>query len=156
MHQGAAFSFFNDSVGFSIPIVYPTNNARGVVIQQEKMISASRRICFVFTSKKQLQYFDWLPLEINTFMSSFNNENNQCIAAHLFCFYIQKTLQHFDCLPLKINTFLSSLNKKNDQCINAHLFWFDPPPNLINCLAKTALQVDLKPIFIICSSFFTK
>ena len=60
---------------------------------------------FFYTSKKLLQYFDCLPLKINTFMSSFNNENDQCIAAHLFCFYIKKLIQYFDCLTLKINTF---------------------------------------------------
>ena len=46
-------------------------------------------IHLTYLAKTLLQYFDCLPLKINTFMSSFNNENDQCIAAHLFCFYIK-------------------------------------------------------------------
>ena len=41
---------------------------------------------YILLAKTWLQYFDCLPLKINTFMSSFNNENDQCIKAHLFWF----------------------------------------------------------------------
>ena len=64
-----------------------------------KMISAPRRTFLFCTSKKTLQYFDCLPLKINTFMSSFNNENYQCIKAHLFWFDPPHCYQLFSQYP---------------------------------------------------------
>ena len=126
MRRGASFLFLHQTTDPVFRLFTPQNKHLYVVIQQRKW-SVHRGASFLFLHQKMLQYFDCLPIKINTFMSSFNNENDQYIAAHLLCFYIKKLIQYFDCLPLKINTFMSSFNNENDQCIAAHLFCFYIP-----------------------------
>ena len=79
-------------------------------------------------AKTWLQYFDCLPLKINTFMSSFNNENDQCVKAHLFW---------FDPPPLLPIVQLI-------------------PPIVINCSAKKAPVGRRKAHFYHFLTFFTK
>ena len=66
-----------------------------------------------------LQYFNSLPLKINTFMWSFNNENDQCIAAHLFCFYIKTNAPVFRLFTPQNDRLVMSFNRKDDPRVAA-------------------------------------
>ena len=55
---------------------------------------------------------------------SFNWKNDQCNAAHLFCFYIRKLSPVFLCFTFQNLRSVISFNWKNDQRSAAHLFCF--------------------------------
>ena len=53
-----------------------------------------------------------------------NGLDDQCIAAHLFCFYINLLASVFRLFTPQNKRLVTSFNKKNDQCIAAQLFVF--------------------------------
>ena len=120
VHQGAfCFLVFLFASVFQLSTT-KINTWRGHPIR--KLISASRRICFICLCFFRFQSSTDYPLNKHL-LWSFNKNRYQCIEAHTFyllMFLLASVLRQF---TPQNKHLLWSFNQKNDQFIEAHLFY---------------------------------
>ena len=98
-----------------------------VRIGWEKIYSSP--FCCLYIEKLSTVFRSFTP-QNDRLVMSFNEKNDQRVAAHLFRLYIEKLSTVFRSFTDQNDNIMMSFNRKNDQRVAAHLFCFYIGKNL--------------------------